>query len=129
MPNYFLNSEKEFHLGNPYVILNLLNQIKCVFKNEESFSRSLSKKLANSRESLNFNNSNNNTNNYLSNSTNSIKYNELKNKEKTDSFNKYNINNIKVCKVNGTDHSSTPYYPLNKDDRDNYLMNKENFFN
>lgn len=66
-------------------------------------------------------------------SNNNYKYNELKNKEKFD----YQSKNIpqdskllesKLCKVNGVDHSNSPFSILSQQQREIFLMSKDKFF-
>lgn len=153
IPIDLLDSEKEFYLGDPFIILNILNQIRLAFKNEVTYNKSLKKKLMDSRSGLNFSCSNSvhlrslsgnsNKNNCKSafnneiefnNSLNNTKYNDLKNLEKRESRErKVNCESglvfPKTCKVNGVDHSQGPFAPLNNKQRGVFLMKKENFFN
>ena len=111
MPLDYLLSEKEISEGNRDVILNLLLQIKNTYKKEQSINKSL--------------NSNAFEKSPLQNSMNSIKFNELKNKE----INLKGIIDNKVCRVNGVDHSKSPFFALNRNERERMLLKKESFFN
>lgn len=129
MPLELLSSEKEFYLGDPYVILNLLNQIRIVFSSEQSFNKSLSSKLVVTK--LRSGESFSPKSIALNSSVNSIKYNELKNKEnKGRSLSKKSFDggSKKVCKVNGVDHSVNPVSILDKQQREQFLMKQKHFF-
>lgn len=107
----YLNSHKLFSEGDPLTILNLLKQLKTAYKSKISID--------------------------LNGSTNSIKHNELINKEayekakigKPKNLIELNQRNTgKICKVNGKDHSKSPFAPLTKETREKLLIEKSMIF-
>lgn len=116
------------------MILNILEQIKNKYKVESEFSQSL---LERYRTSTNLNNSKNSKsfiNHSFALDTTNVKYNTLVNLEKNESV----LTNLpiksglipkRVCNVNGTDHSLSPFKILSREERKIFIMPKNCFFN
>jgi len=110
MPIELLASEKEIQKGNKEIILKLLLQLKKNYWMNNTTSIKFLKLIKNI--------------NILS-----TKYNNLKCKEKLFCEVKKGVIHKKVCEVNGTDHSISPFFPLNPKLRNVMFMNKKYFFN
>lgn len=134
IPIDLLDSEKEFYKGDPYIILNILNQIRLAFRNEYKFNKTLTNKLNISRSGFNTTmKSQFNQDTDLNVSLNNTKFNDLKNRESRMSKEK-NITKESglipnmTCKVNGVDHSSNPFSVLNQEQRKVFIMPQKCFF-
>lgn len=156
-----------FYNGDPFTILNILNQIRLGFRNETNFSKTMLRKFSIGNSINNSKSKYSNTidsnltqiknvkdqvtankskGSYINNqsifikdwemntSLNNTKFNELKNLELNSSKEK-KINSKsgfiqpKTCKLNGLDHSLSPFAPMTRDLRKKFIMPKECFFN
>lgn len=111
--------------------MTILEQIKNKYKVESEFSQSL---LERYKTSTYLNNSRSLLNNSYCHETTNIKSNSLINIEKNECVKnklplKSGLTKKRVCNVNGTDHSSSPFKVLTKEERKIFIMPKDCFFN